>query len=82
MADEGRSNKKRKRAKRRRSDRNKDFTDSIPDATETSGQDIVVSTSSDGKNSRRASGSSSFLDKVRLLSESNLVLISIFAWEL
>ncbi|XP_023549841.1 ribosomal RNA-processing protein 8-like [Cucurbita pepo subsp. pepo] len=65
MADEGRANKKRKRAKRRRSDRNKDFTDSIPDATETSGQDIVVSTSSDGKNSRRASGSSSFLDKMR-----------------
>ncbi|XP_008458813.1 ribosomal RNA-processing protein 8 isoform X2 [Cucumis melo] len=65
MADEGRSSKKRKRAKRRGTDKNKDSTYNLPDATELSSQDIVVSSSSDGKKTQRVSGSSSFLDKMR-----------------
>lgn len=69
MGDEGRSSKKRKRAKRRGTDKNKDSTYNLPDATELSSQDIVVSSSSDGKKTQRVSGSSSFLDKVRLLLE-------------
>ncbi|XP_038889651.1 ribosomal RNA-processing protein 8 [Benincasa hispida] len=64
MADEGRSSKKRKRAKRRGSNKNKDSTNNLPDTTAPSRQDIVVSPSSDGK-SQKVSGSSSFLDKMR-----------------
>lgn len=65
MADEGRSSKKRKRAKRRGADKNKDSTSNLPHATQPSSQDIVVSAPSDGKKSQRVSGSSSFLDKMR-----------------
>lgn len=82
MADEGRSSKKRKRAKRRGADKNKDSTSNLPHATQPSSQDIVVSAPSDGKKSQRVSGSSSFLDKVRLLLETNLVLESVVAEEL
>ena len=52
MVGEGRSSKKRKRAMRRGADKS---------------QDIVVSGSSDATKSQRLSGSSSFLDKVRLI---------------
>lgn len=67
MADEGRSSKKRKRAKRRGADKSKNLTNNLADATKPSSRDVVASGSSDGTTSQRVSGSSSFLDKVRLL---------------
>lgn len=77
MADESRSSKKRKRGKRRGPGKNKDSTNNIPDVTKPHSQDVVVSGSSDGTISQRVSGSSSFLDKVRIPFVSNSVLKSI-----
>lgn len=78
MADEGRSSRKRKRAKRRGADKTKNFANNMADSNRPSSKkDIVVSGSSDGRKFQRVSGSSSFLDKVRLLLVTNLILKSI-----
>lgn len=80
MADEGSSSRKRKRAKRRGTNKSKVSTNNLPDATEPTSQDIVVSASSDGKKTLRVSGSSSFLDKVRLLLENYHHFLNSCCW--